>query len=163
MNGAFSAYKSLVTRFPAAAGTSAATAVAATVTAIAAVTTAAATAITPTATAVSTASATAATTVGPTTAATFGFGPGFVHIESTSTELRSIQSRDRALRFRFIRHFDESKSPRTSRLAIRLDAYPLHVSIGFKQRPDTLFGCAEIEVAYKDIFHAVSFRDLKAS
>jgi hypothetical protein len=37
------------------------------------------------------------------------------------------------------------------------------MSVCLKQGTDAFFRGAEIKVPYKDIFHAVSFRDLKAS
>jgi hypothetical protein len=79
--------------------------------------TAAAAAVTPTtptatAAAARTATATAATTAeaAATTAAALRFRPSLIDIERTAIEISTIEGRNRAVRFRGIRHFDERKT-----------------------------------------------------
>jgi hypothetical protein len=126
---------------------------------VAAVATTTATAITTPATA----SATTAATVRPTATAAFGLGARFVDIQRSAAKLRAIQSRDCALCLGFVGHFHKSKASGTARIAICLDADPLYVSVRLKQGTNAFFRSAKIQVPYKNIFHALSFRDLKAS
>jgi hypothetical protein len=115
------------------------------------------TAVTPTSTA-----ATGSAAKGP-TATAFGLRTRFVHVQSAAAELSSVQSGYRALRLAFIRHFNESEASRSACIAIGFDADPLNLAVSLKEGTHALFGGAEVEVPYKDIFHAVSLRDLKAS
>src|SRR6202142_1273516 len=108
-----------------------------------------------TATTAGTATATAATEAAATTAAALGFRPSLVDIERTAIEIRTVEGRNRAVRFGGVRHFDERKSARAAGVAVGFEVDRIHLSVGLKERTDGRFSCCEIQIAYKDVFHIV--------
>jgi hypothetical protein len=69
---------------------------------------------------------------GSATAAAFRFRTRFIHIQRPSAELSAVQRCDRPLRFCFVRHFNKCKSTGPARIAIRLNADPLNLTVRFK-------------------------------
>jgi hypothetical protein len=86
-------------------------------------------------------------------AAAFSFGTRFIYIECPTTQIGSIQGRDRALRFRFVRHFYKSKTARPTSFAIGFDTYTIHSAIRFKQGAHLIIGRTEIKVPDEYVFH----------
>jgi hypothetical protein len=150
MIGASSAGKILVARF-AAPGTAATAALSPIAVAAVAATTAAIS------------SAAAATATERTPAATLSLRAGFVDIQRTPSELGAVESGNCTLRLGGVWHFYKCKAAGAAGIAVGFDADSLNAAVCLKQGTNTLFGCTEIKVPHKYIFHAVSFRDLKAS
>jgi hypothetical protein len=107
-----------------------------------------------TTTAAGTATATAATEAAA-TAAALGFRPSLVDIERTAIEIRTIEGRNRAVRFGGVRHFDERKTARTAGVTVGYQVDTVHLSVGLEERTDGRFSCCEIQIAYKNVFHIV--------
>src|ERR1019366_2354383 len=108
-----------------------------------------------TATTAGTATATPTTKAPATPAAALGFRPSLVDIERTAIEISTVESRNGAVRFGGVRHFDERKSARAAGVAVGYEVDTIHLSVGLKERTDGRFSCCEIQIAYKDVFHIV--------
>ena len=101
-------------------------------------------------TATTTASAEAAAT-----AAALRFRPSLIDIERTAIKISTIESRNCAIRFSGVRHFDERKTTRTTGFAVGYQVDTVHLSIRLEERTDRRFSSSEIQIAYKDVFHNV--------
>jgi hypothetical protein len=91
--------------------------------------------------AASTASATAAgsatTTAAGASAATAAatLRAGFIDVKRASVQIRAVESCNRLVRLRAIRHFDECKAARTARIPISDHADAFHIPVRFEKRP----------------------------
>jgi hypothetical protein len=118
-----------------------------------AVATAPATATTTAATAATTIPAIAATAA-TTTASAFGFGSRLIDVDGASTDRGSIQSRDRLLAVFVASHLNESEATGAPGVAVRHDAYAVHLPEGFKDLPQFVFVRVEAQISNKNILHA---------
>src|SRR5206468_6499636 len=103
------------------------------------------------------ASTTAATEASTATAAAetaVRFGTGFVHIQCTSVQSVSIESRNSLVRLAFIFHFDECETAGTPGFTICHDSGAIHLAIAFEEAADAFFGSIEIQVAYEYVLHS---------
>src|ERR1019366_1548652 len=70
--------------------------------------------------------ATTPTKAAATTAAALGFRPSLVDIERTAIEISTVESRNGAVRFGGVRHFDERKSARAAGVAVGYEVDTIH-------------------------------------
>jgi hypothetical protein len=89
--------------------------------------------------------------------AALGLGTRFINIKRAATEFLAVEGRDSFLSFGGIRHFDESKSARSSRVPVSDNTYLIDFSVRLKQRAQLGFGCAVGDVANEKLLHDVSF------
>ena len=96
-----------------------------------------------------------ATSVKPSapSSAAFHFGAGFIYIEGSASELRTVQFGNRLLTLILIRHLNERKSARPSRVTIRHECYSIHLAVLPKESTQVIFKDVEIEIADKNVFH----------
>ena len=94
-------------------------------------------------TVVATRTAETAATSTATAAATIFLRAGFVDVERTAVEVRTIQCRDCRIALSVVAHFDEAKAAGLTRIAIRYDADAIHGPVGLKHPTYGIFGCAE--------------------
>jgi hypothetical protein len=115
-------------------------------------------AATATATTAATASAVTPIATAATTAATgtFRLGPGFVHVDGASANLRAVESGDRFLAVFIAGHFHESETAGAACVAIGHDANAIHLSVPFKNLSQFFLAGIEAKVPYKDVLHASS-------
>ena|SRR5436305_1536240 len=99
-----------------------------------------------------TAITTAAAAAGP-----FRLRPGFVHIDGTSAELGSVQRSDSFVTLFGVAHFHETKSTRTSGLAIRKNTYAIHLTEWFEQLAKLIFSRIKTEVPNENVFQDALF------
>ena len=64
--------------------------------------------------------------------------------------------------FRIVRHLDEAKSFRLTRITVGDDVYTTNVAVSFKQCTDVLLGGSETEVSNENILHDIVPFDLRA-
>jgi hypothetical protein len=102
-----------------------------------------------------TATAATAAEAAATTAAALGLGPRLIDVERTTVEFVTVESRDRAIGFRRIRHFDEGETTRTAGVTVCYQVDTVHTAVGLEEATDGRFSCCEIQIAYKDVFHIV--------
>ena len=102
-------------------------------------------------TAVSTPSASA---MFPAPAAAFAFGPGFVHIERTAAQLRSVKRGNSFLPVLGICHLHKAKATRTARVPIGHNAHTVHLPVGLEELAQLVFRRIEAEIPDEDILQA---------
>jgi hypothetical protein len=83
------------------------------------------------------------------------FRPPLVHVDRPAIYDSAVQSGDRPVSFS-IRHFDESESPREARSPVGHQLEMFDISMWLKERADRGHSRAGIQVAHKDILHAIS-------
>jgi len=95
-----------------------------------------------------------ATTAASTAAATFGLGPRLIHVDRASTDGGAIQRCDRLIAVFVAGHLHEAEAARTARVTVRHDAYSIHLSERFENRPEFVFVCVEAQISHENILHA---------
>ena len=80
-------------------------------------------------------------------------GPGFIDVQSTSFELRSVQTGDGLIRFLRITHFDERESTGAAGIAVGHNIDTINGSIPLEHRTNRRIGSGKIQIAYKNVFH----------
>jgi hypothetical protein len=98
--------------------------------------------------------ATAATTT--TAAGTFRLGPGFVHVDGASANLRAVERGDCFLAVFVAGHFYESETAGAACVTIGHDANAIHLSVPFKNLSQFFLAGIEAKVPYKNVLHASS-------
>ena len=83
-------------------------------------------------------------------------GTGLIYIKRASPDLAAVERGNRFLAILRVRHLDKAKAARTSGVAIGHDANPVHLSVGFEEVTQFLFCSIEIEIAYKNVLHAIA-------
>jgi hypothetical protein len=78
----------------------------------------------------------------------------FVHINSASADLASIQAGNGLISFFAICHLYETESPRTSGFAVSENADAVDCPIRFEDLAQLILGSIEAEVPNENIFHA---------
>src|SRR5271169_2212024 len=109
---------------------------------------------TTTAAAATTISTIAATSAATTSADAFCLGPRFVDVDGASADLCAVQRRDRLLAVLAAGHLDEAEAARTSGVAVRHDAHPVHLPVRLKRLAQFVFVGVEAEIPHKNILHA---------
>jgi hypothetical protein len=94
---------------------------------------------------------TAATVAAP--AATVFLRTSFVHIQRSPLEIPAVDFGNGSVPLGIIAHLNESKAPGLTRIPVRDNANAVNGPICFKHRSNRVFGSAEAEVPYKNIFH----------
>jgi hypothetical protein len=98
------------------------------------------------------------------TATACGFRPGFVHLQSTTTDFFSIQARHSLRCFGIVRHFDERESTCTACFAVHGDVNSSDLSERFEERAQLRFRRLEIHVADKHVLHNfLSFKEWESA
>src|ERR1700691_3659792 len=94
----------------------------------------------------------------PTTTApgTIRLGLRFVDLQRASAQFRSVQRRNRFIRFGGIRHFHKSKSPGASGFPVSYDADFFHRTMSFENGSQLGLGCAVGQITYIQILHCSS-------
>ena len=103
-----------------------------------------------TATAVS-ASASATTATKPALA---HFGPGFIDVEYTRAQLRSVDSTDGLFGFLVVRHFNKAKASRLASITVFKNRNVIDLPISGKGLSKLVFTDVEIQISYIDVLHA---------
>jgi hypothetical protein len=101
-----------------------------------------------------TAISTSASAVAAATTAVLGFGTRFVHIECAPAHLRTVQCSNGFLSIFVTGHLHKAESARTSGVAVRHNAHPVHLSERFKHLPQFIFRRVKAQVPHKNILHA---------
>jgi hypothetical protein len=133
------------------AAATAATASAASTTTASATTTTAAAESAATTTTTAAAESTATASAASTTEGTFFFRTGFVHNETSSTHLASIDSIDCLLGVFFRRHFNESKSFGLTGEFVRNDSHRIDRAVWLEQLFKLIFGDAVGQAPYVEL------------
>src|SRR5215469_14926786 len=96
-----------------------------------------------------------------TAARTFGFRPGFVHIDGAPAQLRAVESGDGFFSFFCVRHFHKREPARTPGFTIRQNAYTIYLPIRLEHFSKLVFRGVEAEITDEDVFHgaALSVRE----
>jgi hypothetical protein len=89
----------------------------------------------------------------PESATAWRFWPGFINFQRPAIQVGSVESRNRAVSFRRIRHLDERKSARTPGIPVGDDFDAIHGSMRLKQQTDGGLSGSCIQIANKDLFH----------
>jgi hypothetical protein len=80
----------------------------------------------------------------------------FIYIERASANLAAVESGYRFFAFLSICHFDEAEAARASGVTVGHDADAIYLSMSGEELPQFVFGSIEIQVANKDILHAMA-------
>lgn len=83
--------------------------------------------------------------------------PGFVHIEHAAIEFAPIESRNCALSFSVIAHFDKSKAPGPAGVAVRHEVHALNSPVRLEHGSKRIFSGPEAKVSDKYILQAFLF------
>jgi hypothetical protein len=78
--------------------------------------------------------------------------PSFANIEGAPANVRTVQGRYGFVGGAF-RHLHESKTSRAACFPIGHYLGTFHAAIRFEKRTERVFGCAEIQVSYKNFLH----------
>jgi hypothetical protein len=98
-------------------------------------------------------SAIAATTASA-TAGALGFGPGLIDVDRASAHLRAIQGGNCLLAVFVAGHLHEAEPTRAPGVTVGHDTDSVYLSERFKKRPEFVFVCVEAQIPNKDILHA---------
>jgi hypothetical protein len=82
-----------------------------------------------------------------------GLGTGFVDIQRATVEIGPVQSGDGFLALGVVGHFDESKAPGLTRIAISDDVYTPNRAIRREKGTDRILRRPKAEISYKDVLH----------
>lgn len=83
--------------------------------------------------------------------------PGFVHIEHAAIEFAPIESRNCALSFSIIAHFDKSKAPGPAGVAVRHEVHALNSPVRLEHGSKRIFSGPEAKVSDKYILQVFLF------
>jgi hypothetical protein len=107
--------------------------------------------------AASTATTTSSTKVAPASmSAALDLRAGLVNVQIATAKIHSIQGGYGTLSLGCIGHLHERKTSRSAGITIRHQADTFHGPVLLKKRADGIFSCAEVQVAYKNLFHVIS-------
>jgi hypothetical protein len=81
---------------------------------------------------------------------------GLVNIQIATAKIHSIQGGYGSFGLTCIGHLHERKTSRSARITIRHQADTFHGPVLLKKRADGIFSRAEVQVAYKNLFHVIS-------
>src|SRR5258708_27809873 len=87
----------------------------------------------------------------------FGFGFGFVDVERSAVNIFPVDCANRIVSFGIVRHLDEAKSSRLTRIPVCDDVDTINTAVSFKQCTDVLLGGLETEVPNENVVHSFSF------
>lgn len=93
----------------------------------------------------------------PTAARARFLWPGFVHIEHAAIEFAPIESRNCALSFSIIAHFDKSKAPGPAGVAVRHEVHALNSPVRLEHGSKRIFSGPEAKVSDKYILQVFLF------
>jgi hypothetical protein len=89
-------------------------------------------------------------------AGTLRLRPRFVDVELAPAKVGAVQGSNCAVRLSRIRHLDEGKAACAARVSVGYKVDALHFAIRVKECAERRFGCTEIQISYKDVFHVVN-------
>jgi hypothetical protein len=81
---------------------------------------------------------------------------GLVNVQIATAKIHSIQCGYGSFGLTCIGHLHERKTSRSARITIRHQADTFHGPVLLKKRADGIFSRAEVQVAYKNLFHVIS-------
>ena len=93
----------------------------------------------------------------PTAARTRFLWPGFVDIEHAAIEFAPIESRNCALSFSIIAHFDKSKAPGPAGVAVRHEVHAVNSPVRLEHGSKRIFSGPEAKVSDKYILQVFLF------
>ena len=78
-----------------------------------------------------------------------GFGACFVHGQSATAFVSTVQGGNRGVRFAIVRHFDKAETTRTTGITIGNHSSAFDCAMRLKPLPQVRFGCVEREISDK--------------
>lgn len=83
--------------------------------------------------------------------------PGLIHIERSAIELVAIKSGNGLYAFAVVAHFHERKASCLSGVAVGYEVDTANCAVRLEKGSKPIFGSAEAEVSYKNIFQIIFF------